>query len=365
MKRMLNNQSGSALAMTLIVMLVLMIFGTALLNLSVADNKFANRNEDKLQAYYIARAGAQTVADYIMADGESLAYKMIGGTSTVNTQIAGGTVQVAVSEVSGDVIITATGTYKGITQTAKVKLVQVYEGNEGGFFDYALLAEETIARNNNGNGNPPDIKGKIGTKSNNGFNGSGVSYNPSDVYDNVNVELYDISVPNNAISLGSVQTGSLPRVGDVSQKSVNGVNQYYYSATSIDVGNGGNKTLAVTSGIAHIFVSGTVTFSANSIISIAENSKLYIYVIGNGKVTFEGKQNTKNLFIYAPDSVIEFNNAQGNNSTTEFVGGLVGKSIQLFQGSIIKPDPSLRDYFYNYGVYSNIGINYGNPTWID
>ena len=47
MKSKFFNESGSVLALTLVIMLVLMILGTALLNMSLAENKFAIKQEDR------------------------------------------------------------------------------------------------------------------------------------------------------------------------------------------------------------------------------------------------------------------------------------------------------------------------------
>ena len=43
-----------ALALVIIVMVVLMILGTAVLKVAVAENRFSKKSEDKIQAYYVA-----------------------------------------------------------------------------------------------------------------------------------------------------------------------------------------------------------------------------------------------------------------------------------------------------------------------
>lgn len=57
---MVRNEKGAAMAVALMVMLVLTLFGTALWQYSMADTIQVARSEDKLQAHYLARSGALT-----------------------------------------------------------------------------------------------------------------------------------------------------------------------------------------------------------------------------------------------------------------------------------------------------------------
>lgn len=57
----MKNRKGSTLVMTLIVFLILMIFASFILGFMVTENKQAIHHQNKTQAYYIARGGAETV----------------------------------------------------------------------------------------------------------------------------------------------------------------------------------------------------------------------------------------------------------------------------------------------------------------
>ena len=57
----LKNRRGSTLALTLMVFAVLMIFATFILGFMVTENKQAMNHQNKTQAYYIARSGAEVV----------------------------------------------------------------------------------------------------------------------------------------------------------------------------------------------------------------------------------------------------------------------------------------------------------------
>lgn len=62
---MLKKKKGMALITVIMVLLVLSILGTALLSISVNENKFSINSERKMKAYYIARSGADAVASWI------------------------------------------------------------------------------------------------------------------------------------------------------------------------------------------------------------------------------------------------------------------------------------------------------------
>lgn len=62
----MKNRKGSTLVLTLIVFAVLMIFATFLLGFMVTENKQAMYHQNKTQAYYIARGGAEVVESAIL-----------------------------------------------------------------------------------------------------------------------------------------------------------------------------------------------------------------------------------------------------------------------------------------------------------
>lgn len=62
----MKNRKGSTLIMTLLVFVVLMIFGTFTLSFMVNENKMSLNHQYKTQAYYIARSGAVAVEAAIM-----------------------------------------------------------------------------------------------------------------------------------------------------------------------------------------------------------------------------------------------------------------------------------------------------------
>lgn len=64
--KLLKNEKGLALPTVLMVMLVMTLLGTALWHYSMNGIQQASRNQKKMQAYYIARAGADAIAQHII-----------------------------------------------------------------------------------------------------------------------------------------------------------------------------------------------------------------------------------------------------------------------------------------------------------
>ena len=75
------DQRGSVLVVVLLALLTLSIMGTSLSSLTVNDNLHAVRQQRSNEAYYIARSGAEAVAEVLLADVQNIA-NYIGQTTT-------------------------------------------------------------------------------------------------------------------------------------------------------------------------------------------------------------------------------------------------------------------------------------------
>jgi hypothetical protein len=78
--KLLKNNYGSTILMVILIMAVMSILGIAIMNVSVDDNKYAIKEHDIQQAYYIARAGAEATATYLFDNYTS--------TSSIDSYIA-------------------------------------------------------------------------------------------------------------------------------------------------------------------------------------------------------------------------------------------------------------------------------------
>lgn len=115
-----KREKGSALIMVLIVMGVLTVLGAALLQYSLTDNLQVINDEKRMQAHYLARSGAEVVADYIMKNPEDA--DELFGKETEPVELGEGTFKVKVTEKNpGGLLIESVGKVDGFER--KVKLI--------------------------------------------------------------------------------------------------------------------------------------------------------------------------------------------------------------------------------------------------
>jgi hypothetical protein len=370
-KREFTKEGGSVLVMTLVITLVLMILGTVVLNMSLAENKFAIKQEDKLQAYYIARSGAQSIAEYMVLDNHGDA-KNIVGTSVANTSIGGGsfTVNVAQDPLNSNVInVVSTATYKNTTQKAKLNVYKTSTG-VGGLYNYAIVAKNNITSPNSA-GSGTTITGGIAT-----INGSitlAGHVNYGSATENALIMLPEVEIP--PISELNQQFGkidnplTLPVSGHLPKSTTDGINEYNYYATGIDLKNelisvvdttGVTPVGSKPNVVVHLYVEGDINIETNAIFNVADHTMLYIYVKGVHTVKLSGNGAQNNVFIYAPDSDIIWNNAQTSGL---IFGGLVGNNVTITNHVNVAHNPLMANYS-NLNT-SNVGITYTGYKWID
>ncbi len=343
-----KNERGSALITVLLVMVVLLILGTALMNTSVAENRFAAKNEDRLQAYYIARTGAQAVAEYIIHGDAS---DIIGKTSEPNTQIGGGSFTVSVQEDAEDSVynIISVGEYNGTSQTAKIRLTTTGSGI-GGIFQYALAAKSNINMSN-ASGSGLNIVGSAAAKTGtvnlgmHGYASEGTIIDTTLIFPPILIpETFDLTYTTISSSTTINSSSTAP---------------IYVSVGSINLGN--NQTINITGdGIVHMYVNGNITFGTRSSFDVSSNALLYVYVIGNRTISLSGRGSQNNVFIYAPDSNINFNNASPH---MEFYGAIIADTIDLHNQLTIRHNPAMHNLIEL--DISNIGVEYTGYTWYE
>lgn len=131
----MKGNRGSALAITLIVIAVLSILGVALLNIALAESKFTKHEENRLKAYYIARAGAEAVATYIADKNNPKAtIEALVAKDAAQTSFGGGHFEVDFPiDLFYAPTIRSKGTYGGVSQTVTLPMKKKF------YFDAALI----------------------------------------------------------------------------------------------------------------------------------------------------------------------------------------------------------------------------------
>jgi hypothetical protein len=153
MNQVFKGEKGSALITVLIVMGVLTVLGAALLHYSLTDNLQVFNDEKRMQAHYLARSGAEAVADYIMKNPDG-ADELLGK-KTESVELGEGTFQVEVTKKdNGELLIESTGEVDDFERKVKLTLKPCSP------FDAALFGIDGITINGK-----PGIDGDIATNS--------------------------------------------------------------------------------------------------------------------------------------------------------------------------------------------------------
>ncbi len=133
MKKLLKSQSGLSLPMVLMVLVILALFSTVIISLGTTDTLHASKQSQKLEAYYLARSGADAVAAYlvnnpenlnnsalkakidaIVASGESSEFKISSSDK--------GTIKVKVEREGDNLLITSTASLDGTVEKAILRV---------------------------------------------------------------------------------------------------------------------------------------------------------------------------------------------------------------------------------------------------
>ncbi|WP_133257560.1 hypothetical protein [Paenibacillus montanisoli] len=164
---MLKNERGVALPVVLLTVTVLIIVGMSLLSISANGLKREGYQEKKMQAYYLAKSGANAVAGYIKNHYNYTTFNPGGKVSLVdlNAQLnqdvplGAGSFKVQVSKVNSTtetLKVVSTGKVNGVQEKATLLL----NTTSFKFGKETIFASEAIE----GNGNT-SIKGNVATNS--------------------------------------------------------------------------------------------------------------------------------------------------------------------------------------------------------
>ncbi|MEW5922009.1 MAG: pilus assembly PilX N-terminal domain-containing protein [Bacillota bacterium] len=124
MKNLLKNEKGLALPLVLIVMLILTLLGTALWHYSTSEAMQVSQYEKRLQAHYLARSGAESLAawinDHIAAQPEKVAALL--AKSSLPVSLGNGTFAVSLEGTLNHITVKATGKVGNVEETVTIIL---------------------------------------------------------------------------------------------------------------------------------------------------------------------------------------------------------------------------------------------------
>ena len=135
----LRKENGSVLVLALVVMLSLLLLGGALIQYAVFNFRAVAVDEQLMQAYYIARSGADAMAEAIITDPTILDDIGLPATSEA-TSLGNGTFVVSINETGGNLNIVSTGEVNGLTQVVSLVLNTAGGGGTVPDFDMSIYA---------------------------------------------------------------------------------------------------------------------------------------------------------------------------------------------------------------------------------
>lgn len=117
-----KNEQGFALLMTIVVSLILLMLGGAAVTYSMVERGQVEKEAAGLKAHYLARSGAEAVAQAILEDPDLV--QTIKGKTSQPVEMDTGTFIVEVAEDGNNVRLISTGTAQGQSRTVQLTLLQ-------------------------------------------------------------------------------------------------------------------------------------------------------------------------------------------------------------------------------------------------
>jgi len=138
-----DREKGSVLVLVMLSVVALFVLGTVLAGTGSTEVKETARQEDKMQAYYLARSGAEAVASCIVREPEN-AEKISGMGFSDPVKLGGGTFEVKVEPLSDrELLITSTGKCSRMTETVTLTMVKANVSVEA-LFDRVIFSNSNL-----------------------------------------------------------------------------------------------------------------------------------------------------------------------------------------------------------------------------
>ncbi len=134
-----RNEQGSALLLTIIITMILLVLGGALVSFSLMERGQVGRDEADLRAYYIARSGADLVAQLVLENEDQ--YDDIKGQTTEQVNFDEGYFTAEIEEIPSGVRIVSTGVVGSRKRTVSLILEGV---STAPLIDHAVYAKGNI-----------------------------------------------------------------------------------------------------------------------------------------------------------------------------------------------------------------------------
>ena len=371
---MLKNNKGSTLIMLLLMLAILSILGIALLNVSINDNRYAIKEHDFQQTYYIARAGAAATADYMFHNYLSvsqlnsyLAKSSNDETNKDSTDFAGGSFKVSMFKTlnkDDQLLIESIGSYKGLNRKVSIALI------ERNLFSSAIIALNEIYI-----GNPNcKIYGDIATT---GDPSTKITFGATSV--NLENMLTDDRDPSNEITYGAHQiSGNFPDVDvpnatpalaeDIALLPSVGINysdtrfrdkyigDFNLGSDTLQIDNEGNDMYLVfdnlksNGGVINVYGGATLELYVDDMkdfkgdINIYGGSQVVILANGSGEINYKTGSSSSSLYVYAPEATVNL------DANYLIIGSIIANNVNIGSGADVDFDETTGDFPSNVSI---------------
>lgn len=300
-----SDQEGSALMYVIVVMSVVFLLVAGAVAISMSENKQALYQADYMNAYYAARAGAESMA-YRVMDFSKDDIKLIQtdvGASSDDMFGTDGDVSVTVGRVAGTDYydVSAVGTYNNLT--AQVDLRLIYRNSTD--LEYAAYSIDDMGESGPGGSGSIETKEVIGGLGSGGSVYTGGQSKDIDIiHENTTYEQHFVFLDDTGISIAT------PLGTPVVDKPSDNQDEYIIS-NSVTIGTVGHKTDVVYKSIE--FDTDGADYDKDSYdphlddyFTMSSGGSEYMIVNLEGEVSLEGDiyvTGSKNLIIIVQDAL--------------------------------------------------------------
>lgn len=255
-----HNEQGSALLLAIIITMILLVLGGALASFSLIEKGQVGRDEGDLKAYYIARSGADLVAQAVLENEDD--FEDIKGKTTKPVTLGQGSFTAKIEPISSGARIVSTGVVGNRKRTVSLVLEGVssipsidhaiYAKGKLDMYEGVAIAGDVATSSSD----RPSITMKGGTSINGepSSGHSGTVFVPTNVPD----EYIEDSVDRNGnVIEGGIVKKDIPQYNDINFPDTpsitlntsplpnplvfSGTDKMHFGEVTINGGGGGNK----------------------------------------------------------------------------------------------------------------------------
>jgi hypothetical protein len=317
-----SNQRGLALPLVLVVMLISSMLGVTVWQYSVTDTIHVAQDVDRMQAHYLARSGADAMADFLVRYPRRAA-EMITKTAVYSATGTLGSDQDFRVRVTGDptslITVTSEGSSGDITETLMLDLTpltasEVFNNAIFSDGDLDVTKMKSVTGDLESAGNifaPNGYTFKITRNSARVFSAPLIPALPEDPNG------LDISIGNTRTIQGNFRynaTEGAGRTGSLYTRTIQG--NFRYNA--IDIASNARLIFDTQGGVQQVVVASLTTKGDISVIN-GGRLKLYITDSADFQTPLVVNNNPNNLFIFLADNTTL--DIQANGQINAFIYG--------------------------------------------